>query len=128
MSQHTLIPALSALLSRTTYDRFLSHVSLQAVHIEPYHISDHIYTSTTNLNSNPGQLKNLRIRQQRRRDRIRASDAREGEDEFSVVYLSSPLSGREYAEMDVRACIALDVMGLSTGKEIQAFVESLGFA
>ena len=136
MAQHTLIPSLSALLPPPTYDRFLAHVSLQSIHVEPYEITEHVYTSISNINA--GVPKSLRVRQVSRRPQ---SDSQHdgGSDsggqgkaagdghEYSIAHLSNPLSGREYAEMNVRACIALDVVGCSTGKEVQAFVKTLGF-
>jgi hypothetical protein len=47
--------------------------------------------------------------------------------EYKLSYLSSPLSGREYAEMNVRACIALDIVGMSSREDIEDFIETLGF-
>ena len=47
--------------------------------------------------------------------------------EYELVYLSSPLSAREYSEMSVRACVSLNVVGLSTRAELEDFVKTLGF-
>ena len=130
MAQHTLLPSLTALLPASTYNRFLSHVSLQSVHVEPYHLIEHVYTATTQVLQ--GQLKSLRIRQQRKiHSKVDRPDQdvveTEDEYEYSVVHLSNPLSGREYSDMSVRACTALDVLGCSSREQVEAFVKALGY-
>jgi hypothetical protein len=142
MAQHTLLPSLTALLPSSTYNRFLAHISLQSIHVEPYLITEHVYTATAQVL--PGQLKSLRIRQKRRNTGktpspgAGAGSGHEGDEheedeergdgyEYSVVHLSNPLSGREYADMSVRACTALDVVGCETRGEVEMFVKALGF-
>lgn len=44
-----------------------------------------------------------------------------------VTYLSPVLSAREYSEMSVRACVGVDVEGMSSRREVEDFVETLGF-
>lgn len=54
----------------------------------------------------------------------------EGDDdgwEYTMTYLSPPLNGREYAEMSVRACIGLEIVGGRSRKDIEGFIEVLGF-
>ena len=130
MAQHTLLPSLTALLPASTYNRFLSHVSLQSVHVEPYHLIEHVYTATTQVLQ--GQLKSLRIRQQRKiHSKVDRPDQdvveTEDEYEYSVVHLSNPLSGREYSDMSVISCTALDVLGCSSREQVEAFVKALGY-
>ena len=45
---------------------------------------------------------------------------------YSLAYLSQPLSGREYGEMNVRAVVNVDVVGTSTRSDIEEFVQTLG--
>ena len=46
--------------------------------------------------------------------------------QHSVAYVSQPLSGREYAEMSVKAVLGLDILGMSTKVQIQEFLDGLG--
>ena len=45
---------------------------------------------------------------------------------YSLAYVSQPLSGREYAEMNVRAVLGMDVAGMSSKEEVWEFIEGLG--
>jgi hypothetical protein len=51
----------------------------------------------------------------------------EADYDYTLTYLSPPMNGREYAEMSVRACIGVEVAGGSSRKEIEGFIEVLGF-
>ena len=46
---------------------------------------------------------------------------------YTLTYLSQPLTSREYIEMSVRACVGLEIQGMSGRKEIETFIETLGF-
>lgn len=137
-NQPTLLPSLLALQSPTSLPLLLSRLSLQALHIQPYHIRDDIYSATTSVI--PGQLRNLRLRAERvaspsytakgkGKGKGRAQEVDEADEgrEYTLTYISPPMNGREYAEMSVRACIGLEVAGESTRKEIEGFIQLLGF-
>lgn len=136
MSSHSLLPSLTALLPPSSHSRFISHLSLQSLHVEPYHLTESIYTATSSVL--PGQIRHLRIRERRYVSRGPQGEdggdgdedgdgAEQGRVEYSVVFLSPPLSGREYSETNVRACIALDVVGSKSREDVEAFVRNMGF-
>lgn len=134
-SQAQLLPSLYALLPSEQLELMLARLSLLAVHVEPYHVRDGIYINTHPVI--PGQHRTLRLRGRKRRRRHRRPSVRwvgsieDGEVadswDYSVAWMSVPLQGREYADMHVQACIALEVAGKSSKEDIKEFVEAMGF-
>lgn len=135
-SQAQLLPSLFALLPVEQLDLMLSRLSLLAMHVEGYHIRDDVFLATHPVI--PGQNRTLRLRARRRRGRrgsviqprwsgsIENVDRPEGWD-YSLAWVSPPLSGREHSEMRTQAVVGLDVVGMSSRDEIEAFVQGLGF-
>lgn len=127
--QTLLLPSLYALAPATSLPNLLAHLSLLSIHVEPYFLHDTIYTASISVL--PGQPRSVRLRSVRRRSRSSAKGkARaDGDDwDHSLVYLSNPLSGREYAEMSVRACLDVDVASTQSRKEIEGFIEALAMS
>jgi hypothetical protein len=133
-SQAQLLPSLYALLPAEQLELMLARLSNAALHVEPYHVRDGVYVNTHPVI--PGQHRTLRLRgRKRRRRRTRGTPRWAGglEDEavdrweYSLAWMSPPLQGREYADMHVQACIALEVAGLSARDEIEEYVEGMGF-
>lgn len=150
-SQPQLLPSLYALVPPSSRALLVARLSLQSLHIEPYHIVESTYIAESTVM--PNQPRSLRLQALRRGGRPSGVEAWEwdkgkgtgrgkgkgksranseydeqGEGwEYKLSYLSSPLSGREYAEMNVRACITLDIVGMTAREEIEDFVETLGF-
>lgn len=128
MSSHpTLLPSLLALQSPSTLPILLSRLSLLALHIEPYHTRDDVYTATTSVL--PGQLRNLRLRGERLsyKGKEKAVEEEEQDWEYTLSYVSPPMNGREYSEMCVRQSIGVEVAGLGRRGDIEGFIEALGF-
>lgn len=136
-TQTYLLPTLYSLLPSPSYLQTTCRLSLQSLHVETLTIHETIYTTTHPII--PGQHRSLHLRararsklqppahvQSQRRSEV---DGEKGERkwEYELVYLSSPLSAREYSEMSVRACVSLDVVGSSTRLELEDFVKALGF-
>lgn len=137
-TQAQLLPQLFALLPPDQLDLMLARLSLMALHVEGFHIRDDIFLATNAVI--PGQGRALRLRARRRRKRagstappLRWAGAMDLSKElvdgwdYSLSWISSPLSAREYAEMRVQAVINLEVEGMSTRDEIEDFVQALGF-
>lgn len=149
-SQPQLLPSLYALLPPSSRALLVARLSLQSLHIEPYHIIESTYIAESTVI--PNQPRSLRLQALRRgkrsstgvegwdngkgsgqgkgKGRAESESVAQGEAdrwEYKLSYLSSPLSGREYAEMNVRACIALDIVGMSSREDIEDFIETLGF-
>lgn len=134
-SQAQLLPSLYALLPAEQLELMLARLSLLSIHVEPYHVRDGVYVNTHPVI--PGQHRTLRLRGRKRRRRHARPTARwaggmdDGEVvdtwEHSVAWMSVPLQGREYADMHVQACIALEIAGKSGKEDIEEFVETLGF-
>ncbi|BEJ16241.1 hypothetical protein CspHIS471_0508460 [Cutaneotrichosporon sp. HIS471] len=133
-SQAQLLPSLYALLPADQLELMLARLSNAAINVEPYHIRDGVYSNMHPVI--PGQHRTLRLRgRKRRRRRTRGTPRWAGglEEqvvdrwEYSLAWMSPPLQGREYADMRVQACIALEVAGLSTRDEIEEYIEGLGF-
>lgn len=133
MSQaQQLLPSLFALLPPSLHQRIVAHLSLQSLHVEPYHITDDIY-----LPVNPviPQYRTLRLRTtsytsaksnslgRKRKRKVEKSDI-EG---YELSYVSNTLNGREYADVNVRAILRVDVMGGSSKADIEEFIQALGF-
>ncbi|KAL1407673.1 hypothetical protein Q8F55_007106 [Vanrija albida] len=140
-SQAQLLPSLFALLPAEHRDLMLARISLLALHVETYHIQDDIYVATHPVI--PGQNRTLRVRARRRRRRRASVTPRWAGNidldvggtlanadptwDYSLAWVSPPLSGRENAEMRVQAYVGLEVAGLSSRDEVEEFVAGLGF-
>jgi hypothetical protein len=153
-SQPQLLPSLYALLPPSSHALLVARLSLQSIHIEPYHMIESTYIAESTVI--PNQPRSLRLQALRRggfpsgvegvwdkgkgtaqakgkgKGKSRAEPEYASDElgeawEYKLSYLSSPLSGREYAEMNVRACMALDIVGMTARAEIEDFIETLGF-
>lgn len=123
------MPSLYALIPPSSLPNLLAHLSLLSIHVEPYFLHDTIYTASVSVL--PGQPRSVRLRSVRRRTGPSGKGkgkAGGAEWDHSLVYLSNPLSGREYSEMSVRACLDVDVASMESRKEIEAFVEALAMS
>lgn len=138
MSQsQQLLPSLFALLPPSLHQRIIAHLSLQSLHVEPYSITDDIYLPT---NPVVPQYRTLRLRtttttttgrdglgitqDATHENKRRRGAKREGHE---LSYVSNTLNGREYADVNVRAVLGVDIAGESERGDIEDFIEGLGF-
>ncbi|WRT69171.1 uncharacterized protein IL334_006155 [Kwoniella shivajii] len=145
----SLEPTLYTLLPPSFHSSFSSHLSLQSIHAESFHIVDRIYTT-----SNPviqGQLRNLRFRSRllhvssncsqldfkrtgkgkgKGKEEEQVSIGKEGGKGFwihNLSYVSAPLRGQEYSQTSTRAVIGIDILSMEDEDDIEDFINSLGF-
>jgi hypothetical protein len=152
MSQsQQLLPSLYALLPPSLHQRIIAHLSLQSLHIEPYNVTDTIYlptnpvipqyrtlrlrstytggSSQTDSNDNDGIVTaEGTVTKNSASSRKKSKRQRQMTEKHELSYVSNSLNGREYADVDVRAVLGVEVMGgCSSLEEIQEFIEGLGF-
>ncbi|OWZ39512.1 hypothetical protein C356_04125 [Cryptococcus neoformans c45] len=126
-----LEPTLYSVLPPSLHTSILSHLSLLAIHAEPLHLIERIYTTTNPVL--PGQTRNLRFRSLRVAGTVRnkgkgkGKEKDDGEWVHTLAYVSSRLRSAEYAEAAVRAVMSVEVQDMSSPQEIEGFVEALGF-
>lgn len=137
-NQAQLLPQIFALLPADQLDLMLARLSLMALHVENFNVRDDMYLATNAVIANQGRALRLRARRRRKGRGALAppprwagsvdslADRVDGWD-YSLTWLSLPLSAREYAEMRVQAVINLEVEGMSSRPEIEDFVQTLGF-
>ncbi|RXK38166.1 hypothetical protein M231_04540 [Tremella mesenterica] len=134
MSSTPLLPTLYAILPSSSHTQTLARLSLLAIHVETLDLQDDIYLAIQPVL--PGR-RTLRIRTKRiikhlpkknPSERLDIGEMDERKEQYEIVYLSSPLSGREYSSVNVRACQSLDVVGFVDKDEVVGFVEGLGFS
>ncbi|EIW66084.1 hypothetical protein TREMEDRAFT_35559, partial [Tremella mesenterica DSM 1558] len=134
MSSTPLLPTLYAILPSSSHTQTLARLSLLAIHVESLDLQDDIYLAIQPVL--PGR-RTLRIRTKRiikhlpkknPSERLDIGEMDERKEQYEIVYLSSPLSGREYSSVNVRACQSLDVVGFVDKDEVVGFVEGLGFS
>lgn len=130
-----VLPSLFALLPAAQLELMLSRLSLMAIHVESQTTRDDIYHSTHSVI--PHDVRPLRLRARRRRPRptptitgrwpgnIDQDEAGVAWD-YSLAWVSNPLSGKENSSMRVQAQVELDVAGLSTREEIDDFIVAMG--
>jgi hypothetical protein len=132
-SQTPLVSTIFSLVPSSSYQQTISQISLLSVHVEPYDITDEYFHTTTII---PGQTRMVRLRATRRLDQPKgkgkASQAGEKEDgvdeyTYSLNYLSQPLPGREYADMNVRGTIGVNMVGDNDVESTLDFLSTLGF-
>lgn len=132
-AQPLLLPSLYALLPSSSYQTITSHLSLQAIHVEPFSISESTYLPTSSVI--PGQIRPLRLQATLKPSSRHSSDDKgkgravdDGPEwEYGLAYISAPLQGREYSEMSVRGFLGVEVSSKSGRKEIEDWVEALGY-
>ncbi|KIR52117.1 hypothetical protein I315_05409 [Cryptococcus gattii Ru294] len=128
-----LEPTLYSLLPPSLHTSIISHLSLLAIHAEPLHLVERIYTTTNPVL--PGQTRNLRFRFVRAagpmRDKGKGKEKEKEKDDgqwvHTLAYVSSRLQSAEYSEAAVRAVMSVEVQDMSSPQEIEEFVEALGF-
>ncbi|ADV23108.1 Hypothetical Protein CGB_F5520W [Cryptococcus gattii WM276] len=128
-----LEPTLYSLLPPSLHTSIISHLSLLAIHAEPLHLVERIYTTTNPVL--PGQTRNLRFRSVRAagpmRDKGKGKEKEKEKDDgqwvHTLAYVSSRLQSAEYSEAAVRAVMSVEVQDMSSPQEIEEFVEALGF-
>lgn len=126
-----LEPTLYSLLPPPLHTSILSHLSLLAIHAEPLHLIERIYTTTNPVL--PGQTRNLRFRSLRvagtvqNKGKGKGKEKDDGEWVHTLAYVSSRLRSAEYAEAAVRAVMSVEVQDMSSPQDIEGFVEALGF-
>ncbi|KGB75812.1 hypothetical protein CNBG_1650 [Cryptococcus deuterogattii R265] len=128
-----LEPTLYSLLPPSLHTSIISHLSLLAIHAEPLHLVERIYTTTNPVL--PGQTRNLRFRSVRvsgpMRDKGKGEEKEQGKDDgqwvHTLAYVSSRLQSAEYSEAAVRAVMSVEVQDMSSPQGIEEFVEALGF-
>lgn len=126
-----LEPTLYSVLPPSLHTSILSHLSLLAIHAEPLHLIERIYTTTNPVL--PGQTRNLRFHSLRVAGTVRnkgkgkGKEKDDGEWVHTLAYVSSRLRSAEYAEAAVRAVMSVEVQDMSSPQEIEGFVEALGF-
>ncbi|KIY33903.1 hypothetical protein I305_03793 [Cryptococcus gattii E566] len=128
-----LEPTLYSLLPPSLHTSIISHLSLLAIHGEPLHLVERIYTTTNPVL--PGQTRNLRFRSVRAagpmRDKGKGKEKEKEKDDgqwvHTLAYVSSRLQSAEYSEAAVRAVMSVEVQDMSSPQEIEEFVEALGF-
>ncbi|WVO22474.1 uncharacterized protein IAS62_003804 [Cryptococcus decagattii] len=139
MSSQTapLEPTLYSLLPPSLHTSIISHLSLLAIHAEPLHLVERIYTTTNPVL--PGQTRNLRFRSVRaagpirdkgkgkEKEKEREKEKDDGQWVHTLAYVSSRLQSAEYSEAAVRAVMSVEVQDMSSPQEIEEFVEALGF-
>ncbi|WWC91096.1 uncharacterized protein L201_006037 [Kwoniella dendrophila CBS 6074] len=137
-SSSSLEPTLYTILPESLHSKFVSHLSLNSIHIEELEYIDRIY-----VNSNPiiqGQLRNLRFRSRKlklssatssssKKNKNKGRTKENVNDQWihTLSYISSPLKSQEYSQATTRAVIGLNNLSLENTDDIQDFVESLGF-
>jgi hypothetical protein len=135
-TQLHLLPSLYALVPPSAHPQLLAHLSLRSLHVEPYHLVESTYAAEHTVI--PNQPRFLRLRAVWRlasnssgkgngKGKAKALGGDAGGWKYSLSYLSSPLLGSEYMEMNVRACISVDIADISSRREIEEFIETLGF-
>ncbi|EAL20058.1 hypothetical protein CNBF3840 [Cryptococcus deneoformans B-3501A] len=124
-----LEPTLYSLLPPSLHTSILSHLSLLAIHAEPLHLIERIYTTTNPVL--PGQTRNLRFRSIRIagtvRDKGKGKEKDDGDWVHTLAYVSSRLRSAEYSEAAVRAVMSVEVQDMSSSRDIEDFVKALGF-
>lgn len=125
-----LEPTLYSLLPPSLHTSIISHLSLLAIHAEPLHLVERIYTTTNPVL--PGQTRNLRFRSVRVAGSMwDKGKGKEKEDDgqwvHTLAYVSSRLQSAEYSEAAVRAVMGVEVQDMSSPQEIEELVEALGF-
>lgn len=124
-----LEPTLYSLLPPSLHTSILSHLSLLAIHAEPLHLIERIYTTTNPVL--PGQARNLRFRSIRIagtvRDKGKGKEKDDGNWVHTLAYVSSRLRSAEYSEAAVRAVMSVEVQDMSSSRDIEDFVKALGF-
>ncbi|WVQ81103.1 hypothetical protein IAT38_003225 [Cryptococcus sp. DSM 104549] len=141
MAQPTpLEPTLYSLLLPSSRPALIAHLSLLAIHAEPLRIEDRIYRTINGVV--PGQLRNLRLRswwvgavaggssgKDKGKGKVKEEEVegKEGQWVRTLSYVSAPLRSAEYSEASVRAVLGVEVQGMSSLEEIEAFIDTLGF-
>ncbi|ORY33136.1 hypothetical protein BCR39DRAFT_333345 [Naematelia encephala] len=128
-----LLPTLQALLPPSHLQPLLTSLSLRSLHSTKHRHTDAIYINSQPVV--PGQQRHLRLRsishkpkdKQTKTEIEITGEQDEEEERYSLSYISMPLQGREYAGMDVRACLGVEVEGYTGSEEIDEFITLLGF-
>jgi len=130
--QQLVLPTLYALLSPANYTRFVSRLSLLAVHVSPYTVRDDIYNPT---NTVLPQQRTLRLRAHRRNNPPVSSKGKEKEvviDEddmwaYDMSYVSGLINASEYRDMEVRSYVGVGVMDPKSRLAIETFLDAMEF-
>lgn len=132
--QQLIVPTIYALLPPASYNRFISQLSLQALHAAPYTVRDDLYNPTNTVLPQP---RTLRLRARRRSaDSPSSVKGKEkevvvhNEDEewdYDVNYVSGLMNASEYRDMEVRSFVGLDILGDKSRSDIEGFLEAMDF-
>ena len=130
--QQLVVPTLYALLPPSNYTRFISRLSLLAVHVSPYMVRDDIYNPT---NTVLPQQRTLRLRAQRRSTPAPSAKGKEKEvvvheDEmwgYDMSYVSGLINASVYRDMEVRSYVGVGVADPKSRLAIESFLDAMDF-
>lgn len=148
-TQPPLLPTLLALLPVTSLPRAQANISLLSIHAEKWEVSDKIYISLESVL--PSQRRTLRLRiststssstlplnstssasgdlkGKTKQGEENKSAFTRGRESISLAYVSQPLSGKEYSEINVRGVVEVDMGGLSLLEDVEDFLRTMGFS
>ena len=129
--QQLVLPTLYALLPQSNYPRFISRLSLLAIHVSPYTVRDDIYNPT---NTVLPQQRTLRLRARRRfskasvkgKEKAVVVDDDENWD-YDMSYVSGLINASEYRDMEVRSYVGVGVVDPKSRVGIETFLETMDF-
>ena len=130
--QQLVVPTLYALLPPSNYARFISRLSLSAMHVSQYMVRDDIYNPT---NTVLPQQRTLRLRAQRRSTPAPSSKGKEKEvvvheDEmwgYDMSYVSGLINASEYRDMEVRSYVGAGIADPKSRLAIESFLDAMDF-
>lgn len=130
--QQLVVPTLYALLPPSNYTRFISRLSLLAIHVSPYAVQDDIYNPT---NTVLPQQRTLRLRAQRKPTPAVSSKGKEKEvvvheDDmwsYDMSYVSGLINASEYRDMEVRSYVGVGVVDPKSRLAIETFLDAMDF-